>query len=505
MKKNLLLAAFILLFSYSIAQEEGVHDILPPEENNNAMAGEAAMQGAGKISLDLKGVDINELFKVLSSKSGMTIITTPEVKGRVTVFINNLSFDDALEVIVTMQDLAYEKKDNLVKIMTAPEYEKFFGKKFGERKDIKTIQLTYAKPSNVLNVINSLKSDLGKIIADESTGTILIIDTPQATKLMEETIAHLDKPLESAVFNINHARSADIKTFLSELITPGIGQIIMDERNNKAVVTDFPQRLARIKMLMGEFDEQARQVLITGEIIEIQINDKFQRGVDWEKVFSDSLDGLDLVGKFNVSPALSNYGKISMGTLATDKYNVVMDLLSEYGQTRVLNRPRLVVVNREEAKILVGTREAYITQSQSQGEATTITAESVQFIDVGVKLNVVPVIGTDGFITMKIKPEVSSVKDTLETPSGSFIPIVQTTQSETVVKVKDGTTLVIAGLMTTNDEEDIEGIPKLSRNKFFGPLFGKKSKEQIKSELVIFITPTIISGDQQEKREVINE
>ena len=131
-----------------------------------------------------------------------------------------------------------------------------------------------------------------------------------------------------------------------------------------------------------------------------------------------------------------------MGTLTQDHYNIIINMISEYGKTKVLNRPRIVAVNREEAKILVGTREAYVTSSQSQGESSVITAESISFIDVGLKLVVVPTIGSDGFITMKIKPEVSSVKEYLDTEAGSRVPIVKTAESETVVKVKDGSMLV---------------------------------------------------------------
>ncbi|MFA5199944.1 MAG: secretin N-terminal domain-containing protein [Candidatus Omnitrophota bacterium] len=489
----------IILFLYAwqagglawVASAADPDQSLEPEQETSGAVKEGSQE---KISLDLKGIDINELFKVLSAKSGITITATPEVKGRITVFMDNLTFSEALDVIVNMQGLAYERKGNVVKVMTAAEYEKAYGKKFGELKATKTFKLTYAKPANVLNVINLLKSDIGKIISDESTGTIIIKDSPQSLEVMTEAIKELDRPLETVVFNVNYARFADIKAYLNELITPGVGQLIVDERSGKVIVYDLPQRLVRIKKLMEQFDEQSRQVLITGEIIEVTINDKYQNGIEWDKIFkSVNMDNLDLVAKFPVSPALSSYGKISVGTLAKDHYNIVMNMLNDYGNSKVLNRPRLVAVNREEAKILVGTREAYVTSSQSQGESTTITAESVQFIDVGLKLVVVPTIGSDGYITMKIKPEVSSVKDTLTTEAGTQVPIVQTSQSETVVKVKDGNTLIIAGLLKNENNDDIQGLPKLSRMRFFWPFFSTRAKENKKTELVIFITPTIIT------------
>jgi type II secretory pathway component GspD/PulD (secretin) len=454
-----------------------------------------------RISLDLKGIEINELFKVLSIKSGITIVTSPEVKGRVTVFMDNLTFADALDVVVTMQNLAYERKNNVVKIMTAAEYEKIFGKKYSENKVTRTFRLTYSKPANVLSVINSLKSDVGKIISDEATGTIIVIDAPQSVAVIADAIKELDQPLDMIVFNINYAKFVDLKNFLNDLITPGVGKIIVDERSAKVMVYDLPQRLERIKKLMLEFDEQSRQVLITGEILEVTIDDKFQSGIQWEKIFS-SLHDLDVLGYFPASSTLSDYGKISVGTLSSDNYNIVVNMLNEYGKTKVLTRPRIVAVNKEEAKILVGTREAYVTATQSQGESTTITAENVQFIDVGLKLVVVPTIGVDGFITMKIKPEVSSVSSTLTTTAGTVVPIVRTSQSESVVKVKDGRTLIIAGLFKQEDTDDSSGLPYLSRLPILGHLFGSKTKEKKRTELVIFITPTIITGASNIGREV---
>jgi len=461
-----------------------------------------------KISLDLKGVDINELFKLLSAKTGITIIPSPQVAGRVTVFVNDLSFTDALDVIITLQNLAYERKANVVKIMTLAEYEKAYGKKFGERKETRTFRLAYAKPANVLNVINSLKSDLGKIIADETTGTIIIMDTPQSLGIIAETIKELDQPLETVVFDVNYARLADIKNYLNELITPGVGQIIVDERSGKVVVYDLPQRLSRIKKLMQEFDEQSRQVLITGEIIEVTIDDKFQSGIAWDKIFGN----LELTGNFPAAYTVVPAGapapvsqKISVGTLAQDKYSIIMNMLSTYGSTKVLTRPRIVVVNKEEAKILVGTRQAYVTSTQSQGQSTTLTSESVQFIDVGLKLAVVPAIGADGFVTMKIKPEVSSVQSTLTTTAGTIVPIVATSQSETVVKVKDGNMLIIAGLLRGENDKNDSGLPGLSRLPILGHLFSTRVREKKRSELVVFITPTIITGAGNVSREVKNE
>ena len=459
---------------------------------------------AEKISLDLQGVDINELFKMLSQKSGLTIITTPDVQGRVTIFLNNLSFEDTLDVIVTRQNLAYERKDKVIKVMTAAEYEKNFGEKFGEKKEIKTIKLNYAKPGNIMTIISSLKSGVGKIIVDEPSGTLIIIDTPQAVSLIEETIKQLDRSLGTAVFDINYARSADIKAYLNDLITPGVGQVIIDERSNKAIVSDLPQRLVKITKLMKELDEESRQVLITGEIIEVSLKDSFSRGIDWEKAFSERrVAGLDFKGHFPTT--LTNYQQVSVGTVAQNGYKTVLNFLQEYGAIHTLSQPRLVVVNKEEASILVGTRQPYVTTTQSQAQTTTVTAESIQFVDIGIKLKVTPTINKDGFITMKIKPEVSVAGIPLTTASGTKIPVVTTSEAESVVKVKDGTMIMIAGLIKEQKSDTITGEPWLSKVPILGIFFGNRIKTNPRTELVIFLTPQIISGAGPNKNEAKTE
>jgi len=162
-------------------------------------------------------------------------------------------------------------------------------------------------------------------------------------------------------------------------------------------------------------------------------------------------------------------------------------------------------VNNQEAKILVGTRDAYVTQTTTQSTNTVQVADQVQFVDVGVKLNVIPTIGKDGFITMKIKTEVSSSEPL--TLNNTRIPIVSTSESDTVVKIKDGAMIMIAGLMKEEKSDTIQGIPVLSRLPLLGGLFGSRvSQNPKRTELVIFLTPHLISGDMPaEKIEAIGK
>ncbi len=448
------------------------------------------------ISLDLKGIDITDFFRILSLKIGKSIVPTKGVSGKATFYLNGLTLEDTLDVILVTQDLACERKGKIIYIMTPGEYERVYGKKYNERRRFKGIKLNYAKPSAISTVLGQIKSDFGKIITDENSGTLLLVDIPEKLELLEQAIKVLDQPLKLEVFDLKYAKPVDMKTQLTGALTAGAGEIFTDDRTNRIVVSDLPKKMEEIKKLVDTFDIKSQQVFIEAEIVQIVLNKQFQRGVDWEKVFGqNSLKDLDIIGKFPVNPALSAYQKLTVGQLTRDNYTATMNFLHTYGNTKVLSRPRIAVINNQEAKILVGAREAYVSQTMSQAETTTVTSENIQFIDVGVKLLVVPTISKDGFVTMKIKPEVSSVRENFVTSLGSRIPIVETSEAETVVTVKDGIMVMLAGLMKEEKRDDNSGFPVLSRIPFIGGLFGARSTQNKQVELIVFLTPHIISGD----------
>jgi len=463
-----------------------------------------------KISLDLKNVDIVELLRIVSLKTGRTIVPSKEVSGRITIYLSNVAFNDVLDIILLTQGLALNKKDNVYYVMSEVEYKRMFGQDYIDPRKIETVKLAYAKPSVVFTALGQLKSDIGKIVVDESTGTIILIDTPEKIELLKKTINQLDQPLETVIYDLNYVKAADAKTQLTAAVTQGTGGVVIDERSGKAIISDLPGKMKNLGILVRELDEESRQVYIEADIVELTLSDKFERGIDWEKVWTSlAMDGLTFAGYFPAT-SLSALGatafqRISLGTLATNHYEAVLNFLNTYGKTNVISQPRIAVINNEEANIMVGIRDAYVTQTQSQATSSTVTSETIEFVDVGVKLKIVPRIGADGFITMKLKPEVSSVKETIETKLGSRIPIVQTSQSETVVKVKDGMMIMIAGMTKIEISDDIVGWPVLGKVPFLSTFFSHRTKETTRTEVIIFLTPRLSRGDIGLRGEAITD
>jgi len=494
-----LFVLWILVFAFwtycVFAQEEvASQENMPPSDITTPVSSNPEL-----ISLDLRGIDILEFFRMFSMRTGLNIVTTRNVSGRINLFINNISSADALEMVLVANDLAMEKKGNIIYVMTASEYQSLYGKRYNEKRKIVSLKLNYAKPRDVAIALDNLRGDIGKVIVDEASATLILIDIPENLEKMEEMVERLDQPLVTEIFELNYAKAEDIETKLSKVLTSPTHPLQIDKRTNKILVTDLPEKMDEIRRMVREFDEASRQVLVEADIWELSLTDKFQRGIDWEKIFT-SIKDLDFKGKFPLGLATNAVRQeISIGTVSRDHYNAVIQFLQTYGKTNILSRPRIAVVNNEEAKILIGSKEAYITTTLSQAETSTTTAESVSFIDVGVKLNVTPTISKDGFITMKIKPEVSSVRETLVTAQGSRVPIVETSEVETTVKVKDSTTIMIAGLIKEIEAENSVGVPGLAKIPILGWFFSRyergPSAGATRKELIICITPKIITGE----------
>ena len=447
-----------------------------------------------RLSLDLKGIDINELLRILSVKMGVTIVPTRSVNGRVNIFLNNLTFNDALDVILISQDLAMDRQGNIINIMTATDYERLYGKKYNEKRKFSSYKLSYAKPATVLAALAQVKSDIGKVIIDEASGTVLIIDTPERLELLEKTIKELDTALVTKVFNLGYMNSVDAKAQLTAALTPTIGEVLVDERSHKAIVTDLPGNMKEIEKIAAAFDEEAREVTLVVEMVEITINDEYQRQVNWEKLLAQkSWDGMDIKGVFPVAASFTpqvaitqDDMKVTVGTLAQRRYTATLDLLSTLGEVKIISRQSVVAVSNTEAKLRFVEKQPFTMQTINGTGATTTISDQIEFFDVGVSLNIIPLVNKDGVITMKISPNLTSIREIIVTEY-SNIPILEESESFTSVAVKSGQTVMIAGMQYREFKDQIAGIPELSKT----PFSGTRSIRNKTKEVVVFVTPFV--------------
>ena len=491
-----------------------------------------------KISLDLRDIDISEAFKYISSKAGLNIVPTKAVSGKVTMTAEGVSVKDVFDIILRSNNLAFEKKGSIYNIMTEAEYKTFYGRSFYDSRVFKVFRLQYAIPEQAFNLVNTMKSDIGKVLMDQESGLILVIDTPDRLRNMEATLYAMDQKNVIEVFSLKYARAKDVEEQLkNQLDVKKVGTIKADERTNQVIVQTLPDRMEGIRKLIKGFDLKTRQILIDAKIVQVRLSNEVGSGVSWEGLFKMNSDAnkLTYLGSYpfsNVPSASAAFqtrkevlsgltndigsfpftgtttsqsaGKQSIATqemhlgVISNKqdFDTIIKYLQTLGQTRILSNPKLSVVNNQEAKILVGTKQAYITTTTTQTQTSNTISEAVTYVDVGVQLSVTPTINEDGFVTVKIKPEISSVTSFITSSQNNKIPIIDTSTAETIVMVKDGTSILIGGLSKDEKTTDSQGTPFLSKIPFLGAAFSNKTDTTVRTELVVLLTPHIISGDE---------
>jgi len=476
------------------------------------------------VSLDFRSTEATDALKYLAAKGELNIAISKSVTGRVNLYLTDVPIRDVFDLILRSNQLAYEKKGTVFNIMTEDEYRSFYGKKFSDFREVKTFRLQYAIPQQAFNLLDTLKSEVGRILIDEDSGTVMVIDTPANLREMEEAMTVLEQGGLTKVVDLKYAKAEDIEERLQDQLEINkLGFVKADERTNQVMVKAFPERMRELEDIIQALDRKTREVLIDAKIVKVTYLDRMDSGVNWDQVFSNvKFHGIDPVGDFRTAvsgtaptevPAVAHMkipeikvnsglgdsikmGDLLFGTVARDGYELFR-YLETIGRTQVVSNPRLLVTEDQKARIHVGTREAYVTSTTTTGQSTETTAEAIEFIDVGILLEVTPRINQEGFVTMLIKPEVSDKVDTLITKQGTEVPIIGTATAETTVMVQDGMTLVIGGLRKNEKKSTDKGVPYLNQIPLIGPiLFRQRARDDTLTEHVVFITPHIVQGDE---------
>ncbi len=507
--KRILIFIFIMTL-WAMGNELRLHCAYadPAPIKGYEMTSDVSQKLGRNISLDLRKIDVVDVLKFLSTKADLNIVTSQNVNAKVTLFLKDVTISNALDIILISANLAVREKQGVLYVMTEEEYAALYGESYRDQRRIKIIQIRYADPSKVGELIGGVKSAVGKVIIDKQTGTVVIIDTEEKVRLMETMIRKIDiptvervLPTETKVFELSYNKVGTLEAKVKALITDGVGSVQTDEKTNRFVVTDLPHKLRKIETLIQAFDRKTREVHIAAKIVKIILTNQYMMGVDWQYVANDTarkrFSTFDFQQTFPFNDnQITRYGRTVIGNIGNESLEATIDWLHRFGDAKTLATPQITVEDGKEASIVVGTREAYVTSTVSQADSTTTTSESITFVDVGVQLKVSPTINQDGYISMKIEPEVSSVGRTLTTANNNQIPIVDTTNASTVVTVEDGRTVMIGGLMKDEVAKDVDKVPVLGDMPMIGAAFRYTKNRTVKTEIVIFLTPQIVKGNE---------
>ena len=475
--KNIFFALFVCLFGISgIASAANPNPIAMTQkvsvpEATSAPA-EPAVASSPKapddtISLDFKDADIGSVLRVLSMKSNVNIVTGPEVKGLVTVRLDNVPWEKALGVILRTYNYVFERDGNIIRVTTREEMKL-------EPVETKTFILNYSKAKEIQASVTDMLSERGKIKSSERTNMLVVTDVPTNLYRIGEVIKKLDQATSQAFID-----SKIVNTDLSNVENLGIDWNVVGGLTGAARPTTFPFTSAD-----GGTPMSLRQFFpMVGAAAAANAKDP--------RAFPTIAPGVG-----TTAPSFS------YGTLDFTNFSAVLNLLQTRSDTKVVSNPRVVVLNNQKATIQVGSD--YPIPNFERNETTgSMEVSGYNYRKLGIVLNVTPHINSAEEILVDLTPEISSAGPLITFIPGTgglSAPSFNITKATTQVLIQSGQTIAIGGLMSDNYGSKEDKVPYLGDIPLVGKLFRSKRQQAAdnsKNETLFFVTVTTVDSQGQ--------
>ncbi|WP_230412009.1 secretin N-terminal domain-containing protein [Undibacterium hunanense] len=351
-------------------------------------------------------------------------------------------------------------------------------------RDVKTDQRTsiLLKNSTIESAIHFtlLTNQLEKQVLDSNT--ILIYPNTAAKQ----------KEYQEMVVKSFYLTNADAKAVSSSLKTiVKTRDIVVDEKLNMLILRDSPDAIKLAEKLIALHDVPEPEVMLEVEILEIKRTRLLDLGIQWPNSLTLTPLSATAGGTLNLRDLRSN---INPSTIGVGVGPVSVKARRETGDANLLANPRIRAKNHEKAKILIGERVPNITTTAT---STGFVSESINYIEVGLKLDVEPTIYLDNDVGIKISLEVSSLTSQIKTQSGSVAYQIGTRTASTVLRLKNGETQILAGLINDEERNSANKMPGIGELPLVGRLFGSQLDDSQKTEIVLSITPHLIRNIQR--------
>jgi type IV pilus assembly protein PilQ len=444
------------------------------------------------ISLDLKDADVHNVLRLLADVSGLNIVATDDVKGTITLRLNDIPWDQALDIVLQTQNLESVHEGNVLRISTVTRLRE-------EREELRKAQVAAA-------IIEPLH--------------VVYIHCNYAKAVKLATIMNGSQQIGGLM---RQARGATEQESTG-VLTPR-GSVMVDEFSNTLIVRDIARGIANARELVERLDVQIPQVLIESNIVEATTNFARDLGVQWGYKANigpqtGTSTGANFPGTINAGgagvntgtngipflvdfPAGGNFGPgagsaldLALGSLnGANSLDVRLNALEQKGQGRIISRPRVVTLNNVAATIqsltilrvrLPSTGTVISTGAGgAAGSATTATEK----IETGITLEVTPQVSSDGFVLLDMFAK-SSEPDFTHTTDN--IPNEITRQATSHVLVRDGQTVVLGGIYRDTANDNVNGVPWFMNLPVLGWLFHNEDKIKSREDLLVFLTPRVL-------------
>lgn len=387
------------------------------------------------LSLNFQDVEVRAVLQVLADYTGINLVASDTVQGNITLRLHEVPWDQALELVLRSRGLAKREEGNVLLVAPAAEL---------------------AEQSREARIDQALEAQL--------------------------------QPLHRELLPIHHADASDLAKLLLESLADdepaaGRGSLSVDSRTNTLIATQSAARLAELRQLVADLDVPVRQVMIEARIVEANVDYENALGIRW----GAQLGGMPARSGSELFVDLGAQGATSGVGVGVVRGDVLLDLelsaMEKSGNGEVISQPKVVTADKETARILKGTEVPY--QQSSKSGAT-----SVAFREASLSLEVTPQITPDGKVIMAVRV----TKDEPDYVNAlNDVPPIRKNEVNAKVRVADGETIVIGGVYSTSHNNVVDKVPFLGDLPYVGRLFRRDVLQEKKSELLVFLTPRIMS------------
>ena len=456
------------------SDDQYVVEVSPKRRAANA-ADEKPVYTGERLTLNFQDIETRAVLQLLADASGQNIVVSDSVTGNVTLRLQNVPWDQALDIVLRTKGLDKRRQDNV--IIVAPQTELAAREKaeLAAHKDVtelaplrsEYLQVNYAKASDMAALIkgqnNSLLSSRGNVAVDERTNTLLLQDVADKLAEVRRLVATLDIPVRQVLIE---ARIVIVDNDFQRQLGAVFGWTNV-QKNGKTGVVTTTGTAAGTDQIIGSALTNGQS---TGTPFPVSIP-----------------TGATAANRYNVNlPVTNPAGSFALGILGN---NFIVDLELDAAQAEteadIISSPRVITANQKKASIEQGVEIPY-QQSASSG-ATTI-----QFKKAVLSLSVTPQITPDNRIILDLDVRDDSVGTVVVASGGVNVPSINTREIATQVLVNDGQTVVLGGILSTTNREDDTKVPFLGDIPVLGYLFKTTNHQDNKVELMIFITPKIV-------------
>lgn len=457
----------------------------------------------GLFSLSLRDTEIRDVLLLLSKDSGVNIIADMDVKGKVSIDFTGLDLNSALYAITRPLGYTFRMDKGFVRVSKPILETKSFSVNYMTGKRVSTSTMsasisysgsTAAVPSAArstnINISNAPSPSYGEQTGASAGQGNVNVTTSGSSDFWKE----IKKELEVMVFGeVKAGREGD--GGYSRADSSG-RRLIVNEMAGIVQVTDYSDNIERIGDFLNDVEKAVKkQVMIQAHILQVSLNDNYSLGVNWEMLAGTGIGAMGQLFTFSQNLVPAPPTGVFQINLANKNVTALIDAMRTQGQVNVLSSPKVSTMNNQKAVIKLTTKEvSWVTNSYLNADGTVVLSYTTPQIDeVGLFLDVTPQIDDNGVITMQMHPSISEkIRDSISPDGKSTAPIIDVREVDVMIKVRNGQTIVIAGLITDKVNDNTKRVPLLGDIPFLGTLFRQTVQERTKNELVILMTPYIL-------------